>query len=132
MRLQIGGNPVRLSERLRSHVERRVFFCLSRFGDVVESVRVRLSDVNGPRRGIDRVCRVLATVRGSGVIVVEDRDRSYTQAVNSALQRTARHVARAAGRMRGRPGERGRERRRSWARTRALAAGRSPDSLPIH
>jgi len=132
MRLQIGGNPVRISERLRSHVERRVFFCLSRFGDAVESVRVRLSDVNGPRRGVDRVCRVLANVRGAGVIVVEDRDRSYTQAVNGALQRTARHVARAAGRIRGRPSERGRERRRSWARTHALASGTPPDEFAVH
>jgi putative sigma-54 modulation protein len=94
MRLRIHASHVRMTARLREHIERRAYFCLSRFGERIAGVTLRLSDDNGPKRGVDRVCRVVTTIRGASPLVVEDRDSRITLAADHALHRTARHVAR--------------------------------------
>ncbi len=99
MQLDIRGSNVRLSQRMRSYVERRVGFALSRFGARVARVRVRLSDANGPGREVDRVCRVMTTVPGATPLVVEQRDPRLTLAVDHALDRVARQVARTMERI---------------------------------
>jgi putative sigma-54 modulation protein len=102
MHLNIHAPGVRVTRGLREHILRRVDFCLSRFGGHVVAVRIHLADVNGPKRGVDRVCRVRTTLRGTAPLVVEDQDATLTLAVNHALRRTARHVARHIRRRSGR------------------------------
>lgn len=100
MRLRIHASQhVRVTSRLREHIARRAYFCLSRFGDRVSEVAIGLSDENGPKRGVDRVCRVVTAIKGAAPLVVEDRDTRITTAVDHALHRTARYVARELRRM---------------------------------
>jgi putative sigma-54 modulation protein len=99
MHLDIRGLNVRLTERMRLYVQRRVDFALSRFGVRVIRVRVCLSDLSGPRRTVDRVCEVMTTVRGAGPLVVEQREARLTVAVDHALDRVARQVARTMERI---------------------------------
>jgi putative sigma-54 modulation protein len=101
MHLDIRGLNVRLTERMRLYVERRVYFALSRFGVRVIRVRVCLSDLNGPRRTVDRVCEVMTTVRGAAPLVVKQREARQTVAVDHALDRVARQVARTMERIDG-------------------------------
>jgi putative sigma-54 modulation protein len=77
-------------------VLRRFAFALGRFHGRVRSVTIRLTDVNGPRGGVDKQCRVTAHVRGgTRAIVLEDIDADAAVAVDRAADRTARAVARA-------------------------------------
>lgn len=101
MHLDIQGLNVRLTERMRLYVERRVYFALSRFGVRVIRVRVCLSDLSGPRRTVDRVCKVKTTVRGAAPLVVEQREARLTVAIDHALDRVARQVARRLERIDG-------------------------------
>jgi putative sigma-54 modulation protein len=94
MRLKIHALHVPVTPGLRERIARRAYFCLSRFGERIAGVTIRISDENGPRRGVDRVCRVVTTIRGTAPLVVEDRDSRITLAVDHALHRTARSVAR--------------------------------------
>lgn len=116
MRLNIQATNVRLTAGLRDHIVRRAHFCLARFGERVSSVTIRLSDENGPRRGVDRVCRVAAKLRGGEPFVVEDRDSKLTLAVDNALHRTARNVARRMERL----DDRWRYHTRAWDRRRQV------------
>jgi ribosome-associated translation inhibitor RaiA len=100
MRLRIHASKhVRVTSRLREHIARRAYFCLSRFGERVSEVAIGLSDENGPKRGVDRVCRVVTTIKGAAPLVVEDRDTRVKTAVDHALRRTERYVARVLRRM---------------------------------
>jgi ribosomal subunit interface protein len=99
MQLDIRGSNLRLSRRMRAYVEHRAYFALSRFGERVVEVHVWLSDENGPRRGVDRVCKVLTTVRGAAPFLVEQRDTRLNLAVDHALDRAARRVARTMERI---------------------------------
>ena len=47
-----------IAPELRAYAERRLSFTLRRFQEHVRDVRVRLTDVNGPRHGVDARCTV--------------------------------------------------------------------------
>ena len=76
-------DPV-IAPQLRSYAERRLAFALRRFQEHVRHVRVRLTDVNGPRRGVDARCAVTAHLTNGKELFVEATTawpfRSVTQA----------------------------------------------------
>lgn len=75
---------------------RRLEFALGRFASRVRSLRVRLTDLNGPRGGLDKKCLITARLdRPRRVIVIEDIDADERVAVSRAVERLARAVSRA-------------------------------------
>jgi len=85
--------------------ERRLEYALGRFAPRVRSLSVRLSDLNGPRGGLDKKCLIAVRLeRPRRVIVIEDVDADEGAAINRAADRAARAVSRAvhaAGHWRG-------------------------------
>lgn len=100
MRLSIRASGIELSEELRRHVERRLLFALSRFGERVKDVTVRLADLNGPRGGIDKRCRMLAQLAPRGAIRVVKTDGDLQAAIDRCAERLGRSVVRELGRWR--------------------------------
>ena len=100
MRIELRGRGVEATTELRERVERRLLFAVGRFGDRVHGVRVRLVDANGPRGGVDKVCRVRARVRPEGSVAVEERDTEIDTAIDRAMDRFGRTVARELERRR--------------------------------
>lgn len=75
---------------------RRLEFALGRFGSRVHSLTVRLTDLNGPRGGVDKKCLIAIRLRSPRrAIVIEDVDADATMAISRAADRAARAVARA-------------------------------------
>ena len=70
MRLEIRSRGVEVSERLKDHVEERLRLALGRLARYVGEVWVYLRDVNGPRGGKDKLCRVVMEVPRNGRVVV--------------------------------------------------------------
>ena len=58
MKFGIQGRHIELTAALLAHVERRLRFALSRFGQKIRLAAVQLADLNGPRGGLDKQCRV--------------------------------------------------------------------------
>jgi ribosomal subunit interface protein len=85
-----------LTDGLRGHIGRRLRSALERFRGHVDDVQVRLSDVNGPRGGVDKRCRLVLSVARGGVVVAEGRATNFYQAVDLAANRAARSVRRAS------------------------------------
>ena len=73
-----------IAPELRAYAERRLSFALRRFQEHVRHVRVRLTDVNGPRHGVDARCAVTAHLTNGKELFVEATTawpfRSVTQA----------------------------------------------------
>jgi ribosome-associated translation inhibitor RaiA len=79
---------------LRELTERRVRFVLRRLGWLVPRAEVKLSDVNGPRGGLDKRCQVELKTDGAGSVVVAAVANDWRTALDSALARAARFLMR--------------------------------------
>jgi ribosomal subunit interface protein len=100
MNVEVRGRNLRLNRSLKEYCERRLQFALGRFEEKLGRVVVRLSDVNGPRGGVDKRCQVDVLVRGRRPLRVESTDVSLHSAVDEAAQRVAQAVLRVLGRER--------------------------------
>lgn len=117
MKIHVRGRQVQVDDRVRAHVERRLQSSLDRFADRVQRVTVYLIDVNGPRGGEDKVCRIDARLRPVGALFIAEADADLFAAVDRAADRLGDALARAL------------RRRRDLARD-AGSAGRGKEGSP--
>ena len=111
---------VRRPADLPDRIERRLRFALVRFGSRIDKVFVFLHDLNGPKGGIDKLCRILVKTRGCGVVVASVPDSDWYTAVDRATTRIGQTVARHVERHRERftaADRRGDGRRLPWTAT---------------
>lgn len=94
MNLEIRGRHLKLTQSFRQHVEQRIGFALDRFVDRIRGVVVQVSDVNGPKGGVDKECRVMLTLRESGTLVVSDMGPDFGTALDRAAARAKRKMSR--------------------------------------
>lgn len=93
MKVEIRRQGVEVGEPVRAHIERRLRFTLGKFGSRVQRVNVFLSDLNGPKGGVDKRCRLVVRLR-SGVVTVEERDVELIDLVDRTVDRLGRTVRR--------------------------------------
>jgi len=87
----------------QSYIRRKLGTRLGKFANSIERVSVRTQDENGPRGGIDRVCRIKVVLRGLPSVVFESRGATVNAAVDGALAGVERSVRRAVQRRRMKP-----------------------------
>jgi ribosome-associated translation inhibitor RaiA len=87
----------------RVYVRGKLTRRLRKFAESIDRVSLRCEDVNGPRGGVDRVCRIKVVLRGLPTVVFEQRDDSLNAAVDLALDGVERAVRRALQRRRMKP-----------------------------
>lgn len=100
MKLHIRARHVELTPGLQDRLDRSVRFALSRFAPTLREVHCTLDDVNGPKGGVDKVCRMRVLPRGGDPIVIEQADTELDRAIDLAVDRAARGVARQLERAR--------------------------------
>lgn len=100
MKLELRSRDLPLTPSLRRHCERRIAHALGRFRHKLGHVSVRLFDVNGPRGGEDKCCRILIDVIGGRLIVLEEHDADLWAAIDCAAGRAGHTVARELARVR--------------------------------
>lgn len=101
MKIEVRFRGLDSSASLREHVVHRIHVHVGRFGRQVSAVRVRIADINGPKGGVDKRCRI--TVRGPrvGALTLDELSADAYSAVDLAVDRIARAVARSLERARG-------------------------------
>lgn len=96
--MRIESRGIELSEALRSYIEHRLRLSLRRFGDKLDRVMVRLKDVNGPRGGVDKRCRVSMRLGRHGKVRLEQTHADIYEAIRSASARLRNSISRRANR----------------------------------
>lgn len=110
MKINMQARSFSLSKALRAHVQRRLSFALQKKADQIQHIMVRLSDINGPKGGIDKRCQIQIVLPHLNDVVVEDKESDIYVAIDRAANRAARVVRRRLSRRRQlnrsmRPGE---------------------------
>jgi len=100
VRVLVRQHKIELTEDVRTRADQSLRFALGRFSPRIERVILRLTDLNGPRGGVDERCRIEVRLRPSGGLLVEDGDSSPSAAINRAADRAARAVRRRLDRER--------------------------------
>ena len=100
MQMEIQARGFTLTHALRGYVERRLNFALSDRYTTINHVRVRLSDINGPRGGSDKRCHLQVMLPGQTPIVIEDTETDLYVAIDRACDRARRTLTRRLERKR--------------------------------
>lgn len=88
-----------MTDAIRQHAEDRFVGALHRFDRFVRSLSVRLVDLNGPRGGMDKACRVMVTLRDSTQIVIEQIGTDLYAAMDQAAGRAKQALGRKVDRL---------------------------------
>lgn len=83
------------ADQVRELAVRRVRFVMRRLTWLVPRARVQLADVNGPRGGVDKQCRLELRTETAGTVVITSRARDWRCALDQALARGARALVRS-------------------------------------
>lgn len=100
MSAHIRTEGVKLSPAERTYLRRRLGMRLGKFSSSIERLTVRIRDINGPRGGVDTICRIKAVLNGQPSVIVESRADSHHIAINRALDQAQRTLRRTLDRKR--------------------------------
>ncbi len=81
--------------QLRDLAVERVHFVMRRMTWLVPRAKVLLSDINGPRGGVDKRCKVELKTTHSGTVVITAIAHDWRSALDNALARAARVLVRS-------------------------------------
>jgi putative sigma-54 modulation protein len=93
MKIQIQRRNTVFTEKLKTHVLRRLGFALSRFGEEIASVIVRFSNLETRRGATEKRCQIDVGLRRS--VTAAGTDADVLVAVDRAADRAGRTVGRA-------------------------------------
>jgi len=100
MRLYVRSKKVRLSEELYEYLHARLAFALARFDRRILDITASLTDVNGPKGGVDKQCRLVVRLRPKGKVTIEQSATDVAAATDLAADRVSYAVSRALKRQR--------------------------------
>jgi hypothetical protein len=89
--LSIRGDP-RMDADAARQARTKVTRALGSMAPRIERITIRFEDVNGPRQGVDTLCRIKAVVSGEGSLVVQEKGKNPTHALALATPRMKRSL----------------------------------------
>ena len=99
--IRVAGLEV--TDEERDYIRKRLGMKLGKFAIAIERVTVRISDINGTRGGVDKVCNIKVVLSALPSVVFESRSASLRIAVNAALSGVERGVSRSVDKRRSKP-----------------------------
>ena len=88
MHLQVNpGNGVTVSDALEQHLRNELERLDRRFGERITRIEAHFADVNGPKGGVNKQCKLEARPRGLDPLAAEHMSDDIYDAVAGAAQR---------------------------------------------
>lgn len=100
MKIMVNVRRLKISAELKKYIKRRLQFALGSRSDQIQRVEVVLSDLNGPKGGEDKHCRMLLKLDGHQDVVIEDVDSEMQAVVDKAANRASLTVTKRLDRLR--------------------------------
>ena len=94
MRMSIQANGFSLTSALRAYTELRLKTALGWASGHMRKLHVSLSDINGPRGGTDKRCKIQVQLAGGREVLIEDTETDLYHAIDRAADRADRAVVR--------------------------------------
>lgn len=102
MQFTITSRNTDLTQTIRQHVQDRLTAALDQHASRVQRVNVLLEDVNGPRGGVDQVCRVAVYLTNGRIFHLERKGIDLYANVSLVADKVKRRVGRQVGKLRSR------------------------------
>ena len=89
-----------MTSALRAYTEQRLATALGWARHHMRRLAVSLSDINGPRGGVDKRCKIQVQLGGGREVIIEDTEADLYAAIDRAADRADRALVRQVGRRR--------------------------------
>ena len=80
------------TDELRHAVENIVVFATDRYNMQLDKVSVYLSDLNGPKGGVDKLCQITAKLRRGNPVLILEKGSEILTMVNRAAHRLGHRI----------------------------------------
>lgn len=100
MRVAIQSNGFVMTIALRMYTEQRLAAALGWARHHMRKLAVSLSDINGPRGGVDKRCKIQVQLSGGREVIIEEREADLYAAIDRAVDRADRAVVKQVERTR--------------------------------
>ncbi len=94
MRTNLTVKGVEKTATLNRLLDHKLHYAFDRFGHWVGEIALAIEDLNGPKGGVDKRCRVAITVPRHRSVIVEDRGEDLLAVVSHAIDRAALALSR--------------------------------------
>ena len=94
MLVNIQSRHFSLSTALSKYVKSKIQIMQSRYESKIISINVSLFDINGPKGGEDKCCKIVIKINGASSIVVQQTAEDLYNAINTCSRRARRAVKR--------------------------------------
>ncbi|QDZ28322.1 HPF/RaiA family ribosome-associated protein [Noviherbaspirillum sp. UKPF54] len=89
MQVHFMASEFELTPSLRDHLARRLRFAFISLQNKIQSISVRLRDLNGPKGGRDMLCQVAVVIPGRPTVLIKDVQEDMYAAIDSAFKRAS-------------------------------------------
>ena len=94
MKITVNNKQKQLSDAAVQLAIEKIDAGFDKFGSSVISIELTAKDINGPRGGVDKECRLLVRLRKMDDVVATVREVSFAKAISQAINRGQRSVTR--------------------------------------
>ncbi|WP_163836803.1 HPF/RaiA family ribosome-associated protein [Spartinivicinus ruber] len=77
-----------------NYIDHRFAFAFSRMSDKIEKAMITLSNINGPKGGIDKQCQIILKPVGLRKIVVAERREDIREAIDQCFYKASQSLNR--------------------------------------
>ena len=87
MKLNINFRKIIGNKALIEHINHRISFAFSRTKHAIKSTSLTVSDINGPKGGIDKACTIVIQPNGLKEIVISEQHSKLNKAIDRCIAR---------------------------------------------
>jgi len=82
--IRLFDGSIKTSEAQHDYVLKKVGAAAGRLNEASGTIEVRLTDLNGPKGGIDKQCSIVVTPPGQRTLCVEEQAEDFYAAIDAA------------------------------------------------
>ena len=94
MLVKVHAQGFTLSDAVKDHTDSKLRLTLGIYFDKIQRADVYLGDINGPKGGEDKMCKIKITAFRQSPIVVHETHENLREAINACLHRVKRTLGR--------------------------------------